>query len=39
MRTNPNWCPRCNAWDDDLNFRGGICECCYIEDQQKGIAV
>ena len=23
-------CPECNAWDDDLEFRGGICEMCFL---------
>jgi hypothetical protein len=24
-------CPLCNAWDDDLAARDGVCECCYQE--------
>ena len=23
-------CSKCNAWDDDVEYRGGICECCYL---------
>lgn len=26
-------CPRCNSFDDDLSFRGGICETCFREEQ------
>jgi hypothetical protein len=26
-------CSRCNAWDDDLTARAGICEVCFIEDR------
>ena len=26
-------CPRCNSFDDDLSFRGGICETCWRDDQ------
>jgi len=28
----PGNCPRCYSWDDDLDFRDGICECCYLEE-------
>ena len=31
-------CPRCNAWDDDLEYRDGICESCYIEDKKLAFA-
>lgn len=27
-------CPRCNAWDDDLSYRNGVCENCYQNDLQ-----
>lgn len=29
--TNAGNCPECYSWDDDLTFRGGICETCYLE--------
>lgn len=27
----PGDCPVCNSFDDDLSWRDGICETCYIE--------
>ena len=27
-------CPRCNSWDDDLTARNGVCEACYLENDE-----
>ena len=32
----PGDCPRCNSFDDDLGWRDGICESCYIEELTEG---
>lgn len=32
--TNAGNCPECYSWDDDLTFRGGICETCYLESNE-----
>ena len=28
-------CPLCYSFDDDLSYRGGICEVCFIESDRE----